>query len=250
MQAVSSTFTSDEDFSKALRDSLYTRIHEALYSTNQSIGVLEEKELNSESSHLPIEYETINTLDELEKEHKRDLEEKELNSDLSNLSEEQKAANYSDDLEVTDQKINCDYHAVESPLKDVRVAGTTAICEIEELKSEESKHFKEQILIEKVMKRSPVGGKRNISSEVEQALGTLEKVISMVREYGFNTRMQSSNEFGVERTPKVKIAVKDSKSLEDVVCSRLEAHVEVEKEVEQTSSQESDKNSSSIENAR
>lgn len=251
-KAVSSTFKTDEDFSKALRDSLYTRIHNALYSAKQSIGILAEKERKSDSSNLHIEHETSNNLDDLEKEHKRDPEEKKLKSDSTNLVEEHEVTNNSDELETTVQKVNCNYHAIESLLKDTRVTGRTALCEIEEIQSEESKHFEDKILVEKVAERSPVCGKRNISSEVEQALGTLEKVISMVREYGFNTKIESFIGIRRERTPDEDNAVKDSKSLEDDrVCSDHEARVEVEKEVSgKTSSKKSVKNQSSVDNSR
>lgn len=245
-------FKTDEDFSKALRDSLYTRIHEALYSAKQSIGILEEKECKNDSINLLIEHETANNLDDLEKEHKRNPEEKKLKSDSTNLVEEHEVTNNSDELETTVQKVNCNYHAIESLLKDTRVAGRMALCEIEEIQSEESKHFEDKILVEKVAERSLVCGKRNISSEVERALGTLEKVISMVREYGFNTKIESFIGIGCERTPDEDNAVKDSKSLEDDrVCSDHEARVKVEKEVSgKTSSKESVKNHSSVDNSR
>lgn len=211
-------FTSDEDFSKALRDSLYTRIHEALYSTNQLKGSLEEEELKSEAS---------------------------------GLSEEQTTNNL-DDLKVMDQTVNCDYRTVESPSEEMQVTSRTTLCEIEEVKSEESKHFDDEILVEKITERCPVNCKRNIiiSSEVEKALGTLEKVISMVREYGFNTKTPSW--FTSERCPKENDADEDSKSVRgEKVCSNVEVHLESEKEAtEKTSSQESVANSSAIQNSR
>ncbi|PON42076.1 START-like domain containing protein [Parasponia andersonii] len=215
-KAVATMFTSDEDFSKALRDSLYTRIREALFSTNQLNGSLAEEELRSNASDLSEEHTT------------------------NNLG----------DLKVMDQEVNCDYHAVESPVEEIEITGRTALREIEELKSEESKHFDAELSVEKITERSPVNVKRNIiiSSEVEQALGTLEKVISMVREYGFK---QTPSWFTSERSPKENDADEDSKSVGEGVYSNMEVHVEAEKEAtERTSSQESVGNSSTLQNSR
>uniref|UniRef100_A0A2N9FPL5 START domain-containing protein n=1 Tax=Fagus sylvatica TaxID=28930 RepID=A0A2N9FPL5_FAGSY len=84
--------------------------------------------------------------------------------------------------------------------------------------------------------------------EVEQALGTLEKVISMVREYGFNAQTRFSSGVTSEEPPIMeKGLLKDSNSSEDErVCSNGEVIVEVsKKEIIERTSQEQPRNSSS-----
>ncbi|XP_062112381.1 uncharacterized protein LOC133823561 [Humulus lupulus] len=225
-KAVASMFTGDDEFNKALKDSLYTRIQETLGSTNKLNRSLKEE----------------NTVEVV-------VVEEELKSEEADLSEEQTTSNL-DYSKVIDQNSNCNHQTVELP---VQVTDSTASCEIVELKSEESKHFDNEIIVEQITERSPVYRKGNIiiSSDVEQALGTLEKVISMVREYGFNTKTPSW--FTSERSPKENDPDEDSKfEGEDAgVCSNVEVTVEFGKEAsERTSSEESVGNVPAIQNSR
>ena len=222
-QAVSSMFKSDEDFSKALGDPLYTKIREALYSTNVS---------------------------------KRSVEGKELKSDACILPEEHLIGSTQDDMRDTNPEVNITYHVSESEPKNARVADSKAFGEIEEEESEESRHFEEdskdidQISTEEFIESSNVNGNRKIliRPEVEQALGTLEKVISMVREFGFNAQTRFSSGVTSEEPPIMeKGLLKDSNSSEDErVCSNGEVIVEVsKKEIIERTSQEQPWNSSS-----
>jgi hypothetical protein len=216
-------FKSDEDFSKALGDPLYTKIREALYSTNVS---------------------------------KRSVEGKELKSDACILPEEHLIGSTQDDMRDTNPEVNITYHVSESEPKNARVTDSKAFGEIEEEESEESRHFDEdskdidQISTKEFIESSNVNGNRKIliRPEVEQALGTLEKVISMVREYGFNAQTRFSSGVTSEEPPIMeKGLLKDSNSSEDErVCSNGEVIVEVsKKEIIERTSQEQPRNSSS-----
>ncbi|KAL5545671.1 hypothetical protein UlMin_005358 [Ulmus minor] len=233
-KAVASMSTSDQDFIKALTDPLYTWICRSLYSSNESIKSPEGKELEIDASNL-IE------------EHVDESELIELDIDAPNLPEECLDRSELGDVKVTDLEVHCAYHASESPSKDTKVIGSTAVCEIEELKSDESKRFDDQIPTKENIERFHVNDKRNviISTKVEEALGTLEKVINMVREYGFNPRMQSASD---------STNNKESTSLEEEEeeeCLSVEVHIEDEKEVIETnSSHESVRNSSVMNNSR
>ncbi|KAM6547782.1 hypothetical protein CsatB_019458 [Cannabis sativa] len=225
-KAVASMFTGDDEFNKALKDPLYTRIRETLCSTNKLNGSLKE--------------ETVDVVV---------VEEEELKSEAADLSEVKATSNL-DYSKVIDQNSNCNSHIVELP---EQVAGSTASCEIVEIKSEDSKNFDNKILVEQMTETSHVNRKRNIiiSSDVEQALGTLEKVISMVKEYGFNTKTPSW--FTSERSPEENNPDEDSKSEgEDTgVCSNVAVTAESGKETtERTSSQESVGNGPAIQNSR
>lgn len=223
---MASRFTGDEDFSKALNDPLYSELREALYSI---------KESNRSPEGL-----------------------KELKSDFTNLLEEHVTATKLDDLMVTDQKVHSNNHdASEYPLENVKVTDTEALCEIEEVETEDNQSFEDQVLIKKSTEGSHVSGKRNIliSLEVEQALGTLQKAISLVREHGLNAQMQSSSGFTYEKPPKKSNAARDSKSIEeeeDGVSSNVEIHVEVTKKevMDRRSSHESLRNSFGIHSSR
>lgn len=233
-------FKGDEDFSKALEDPLYTKIREALCSTYVSNGAVEEKEQKTDACILP---------------------------------EEHLIGSSRDDMSDTILEVNGTYHVDESEPKNARVTDRKAFGEIEEEESEESKHFEEDSkVIEKVSTKefiescnedmekvltkefvescSNVNDNRNIliRPEVEQALGTLEKVISMVRVYGFNAQPRFSSGVISEEPPIMdKSLLKDTGSSEDDrVSSNGDVSLEVSKKgtIERTS-QEQPRNSSS-----
>ncbi|GMY18922.1 iron-sulfur cluster co-chaperone protein hscb, mitochondrial [Fagus crenata] len=201
-KAVSSMFKSDEDFSKALGDPLYTKIREALYSTNVS---------------------------------KRSVEGKELKSDACILPEEHLIGSTQDDILL---EVNITYHVSESEPKNARVTDSKAFGEIEEEESEESRHFEED---------SKDIDQISTKEFIESCL-RLEKVISMVREYGFNAQTRFSSGVTSEEPPIMeKGLLKDSNSSEvERVCSNGEVIVEVSnKEIIERTSQEQPRNSSS-----
>ncbi|KAK7828532.1 uncharacterized protein LOC111990545 [Quercus suber] len=239
-KAVSSMFKCDEDFSKALGDPLYTKVREALCSTYVSNRAVEGKEQKTDACVLP---------------------------------EEHLIGSSRDDMSDTILEVNGTYHVDESEPKNARVTDRKAFGEIEEEESEESKHFEEDSKdiekvstkefiescnedMEKVLSKefiescSNVNDNRNIliRPEVEQALGTLEKVISMVRVYGFNAQPRFSSGVISEEPPIMdKSLLKDTNSLEDDrVSSNGEASLEVsKKETIERTSQEQPRNSSS-----
>ncbi|KAK9986510.1 hypothetical protein SO802_031461 [Lithocarpus litseifolius] len=215
-KAVSSMFKCDEDFSKALGDPLYTKMREALCPTYVSNRAVEGK---AQKEHL--------------------------------------IGSSRDDMSDTILEVNGTYHVDESEPKNVRVTDRKAFGEIEEEESEESKHFEEDSKdIEKVSTKefiescSNVNDNRNIliRPEVEQALGTLEKVISKVRVYGFNAQPRFSSGVISEEPPIMdKSLLKDTSSSEDDrISSNGEVGLEVsKKETIERTSQEQPRNSSS-----
>ncbi|KAL4606722.1 hypothetical protein ACB092_09G124100 [Castanea dentata] len=222
-KAVSSMLKSDEDFSKALGDPLYTKIREALYSTYVSNRAVEGKEQKTDACILP---------------------------------EERLIESSGDDISDMILEVNGTYHVDESEPKNARVTDKKAFGEIEEEEIEESKHFEEDSKdIEKVSTKEfiescNVNDNRNIliRPEVEQALGTLEKVISMVRVYGFNAQPRFSSGVISEEPPIMdKSLLKDTSSSEDDrVSSNGEVSPEVfKKETIERTSQEQPRNSSS-----
>lgn len=180
LQTVASVSDCDEDYNKALGDPLYTLIREALYSSNKSGEVLEEQELKSEAHSLPNE----------------------------NLIE-----GAHDDVHDTEQKVHSnDHHAGESSLNKAKDTKRKAFCEIEEEESEESTCVVEGIKAanqpsaNKFADANGVNAKKRIyiRPEVEEeALGTLEKAISIVRQYGFNGQNRSSS-YSDEGTPNLE----------------------------------------------
>ncbi|KAK2990081.1 hypothetical protein RJ640_000853 [Escallonia rubra] len=174
---VASVSQGDEQFGKALKDPLYTRIREALYKDERSEGAQKPEDFKSDTCTLP-------------EEHLR-------NSVLAESHME------------TDQR---------------------ALVEIEEIMEEDVKGCESVEEDKKKLYKSPTNEviegfriidnrKVVISPEVEQALGTLEKVVSVFREHGyFNERFLKSK----------RNATKESKSSEDSKkCSNREPSVEL-----------------------
>ncbi|KAF7818877.1 uncharacterized protein G2W53_024332 [Senna tora] len=168
-KAVCSKMDNDEEFIKALGDPLYSRLREVLYGINGSKTAMDAEELEEGVNILP---------DEDIIESKQD--------ETNDVSQEDKS-NYLADK----------YTSMNGVLLD----NSKAHGEIEEADSEETEHIEEddrivnEIPIKEVKTTNLLKGKSNvqISSEVEQALETLEKAISLVRKYGFNYRRSSPN---------------------------------------------------------
>ncbi|KAG6640703.1 hypothetical protein I3843_09G023100 [Carya illinoinensis] len=195
-KVVSSISKTDRDFIDALGDPLYTKIRGALYSANIS---------------------------------ERAVEGEKIKNDVCIFPEEHLIANKQEELVDICQEVHCDYHASESEPKNAVVTDRKAFGEIEE-ESEENKHFEEDgkdtdhISTKEFNEGCNVNGKRSISisSEVEQALGTLEKVISVLREYGFNAQTG----FASGLTSKdVEVLTKDSNFNDEVILEVLENEI-------------------------
>ncbi|KAK4281746.1 hypothetical protein QN277_013203 [Acacia crassicarpa] len=155
-KSVASMMDHDEGFIKALEEPLYSRLREALYAVNGSKKAMETQGVDI----LPAEDVIESKQDETK--------------DVSQEDE----GNYLAD-EVTS-------------MNGVALDNSNAYAEIVEADGEETEHIEEDdgkvkdIPIKEV-NASQLKGKRNvhIRAEVEQALETLEKAISAVREYGF-----------------------------------------------------------------
>lgn len=166
----------DEDFLKTLEDPFYSRLREALYGINGSKRTLGAEELEQGVNILPGEDLVGSKQDE-----------------TKDVSQEDKSNHHADNYASTNGLL---------------LNNSKAFGEIEEVDSEETEHIEEDdkivndIPIEGVNTSSLLEGKRNvrIRPEVEQALETLEKVISIVREYGLHSNRPSPS-FAHEESP-------------------------------------------------
>ncbi|KAG2683136.1 hypothetical protein I3760_10G019100 [Carya illinoinensis] len=175
-QKVVSSMSSDKDFVMALGDPLYGKIRDVLY---------------------PIDV------------PKRAVKGAEIKADTCLLPKEHLIVSKQDDLMDTSQEVHNNYHANESEPESERVTGGKAFGEIEEEENEENSHFEEDskdidhISTKEFGERYNVNDTKNIliRPEVEQALGTLEKIILVVREYGFNAQRGISSGFNGKEPP-------------------------------------------------
>ncbi|XP_041027835.1 uncharacterized protein LOC121267823 isoform X1 [Juglans microcarpa x Juglans regia] len=178
-KVLSSMSKSDKDFIMALGDPLYGKIRDVLYPTN-----------------VP----------------KRAVEGEEVKADTGLLPKEHLIASKQDDLMDASQEVHNNYHVSESEPESERVTDGKAFGEIEEEENEENSHFEEdskdidRISTKEFGDRCNVNGTRNIliRPEVEQALGTLENIILVVREYGFNAQRGISSGFNGKEPPKME----------------------------------------------
>lgn len=158
-QEVASVTKGDEDFSKALKDPLYSRVREALYSDHTCNGV----------------------------------------SELENLTEnnDKQAKDASQDENV-EENVNMDHIVINSPAEEDSAGGNENItCEIEEIDEEDGEKGENLPRDDRKQCDSPSNpvlqkrfdNKNNkvvISRDVQQALATLEQAISFIRENQWN----------------------------------------------------------------
>lgn len=166
---VASVSKGDEDFAKALKDPLYAQIREALYSENTDKELLEPKELNSDTHVLPA-YHAVKTLQA----EGRDMDNKVLPNGH--------AMDFSPDTPViVDKKVSGEIQEIEEE----------EIAQSKSLKVESKETYTS--LSNQVVEKCCNKNKKEvvISSEVNQALGILEKAISMFREYGRSPETRS-----------------------------------------------------------
>ncbi|KAJ7971344.1 Polyketide cyclase/dehydrase and lipid transport superfamily protein [Quillaja saponaria] len=190
-KAVSSMLNHNEEFSKALGNQLYDRTREALLLISGSKKAVEGEEPKQDTSIIPS----------------KDLENKQDN--LKDVDQNNKSNSYANkstakNVLVTDASKACgeieeedtgNIREFEEYSKERDDLSIEEVCEIEEEDTERIRQFEDDCKEQdapshaEVAKRSKPDIKQNIhiSAEVEEALGTLEKVISMVREYGFNS---------------------------------------------------------------
>nr|XP_043632228.1 uncharacterized protein LOC122603548 isoform X2 [Erigeron canadensis] len=152
---VASVTKGDEDFSEALKKPFYGRIREALYSENNVPNGVS-KQKDVDIYYEAVEQNDIKIVDEV------------LEQETDNIGQPEEHC--TSKIEVNDQ---------------------TSICEIEEVEETERSHensYSNRLLYDD--KKQVV-----VSPEVNQALGTLEKVITIFREFGFNPRSLSFSRF-------------------------------------------------------
>lgn len=233
LQTVASVSNFDEDYDKALGEPLFALIREALYKRDKSGQALEVELLKSEAHFLPNE----------------------------NLIE----GTQDDDSHDIEQKVLANDHAGESPVEKAQDTKRKAFGEIEEEEIEESTCLEEgvqianqtyQTSINKFTDTNCINAKKRISirPEVEEALGILEKAISIVRQYGFNSPSRSSSFSGEETaTLEEGCAEKDlAYFAEKNVCLKDEDAVEAasRKFVNLEMTSDESRNSSDINNSR
>ncbi|MBA0850276.1 hypothetical protein Goshw_027746 [Gossypium schwendimanii] len=160
-KTVASVSNHDKDYSKALGDPLFALIRETLYASNKSGEVLEVHEPKSEALLLQ-------------------------NESLIERTQ--------DDMHDIGKKVCANDHAVEIPPWKEQDTVIKSFGEIEEEETEGSTQPEEADNI--TFDANGVNDKRKISirPEVQDALRTLDKVISLVRQHGFNSRTSFSDE--------------------------------------------------------
>ncbi|KAI4300600.1 hypothetical protein L6164_033957 [Bauhinia variegata] len=222
-KAVASKMNLDTAFSKAIGDPLYARIRESLYDISGSKRAMNGEELMQDIKIVPGE-----DLTETKQDEEKDIipEDKSNNNStpvnvgvLSNSKIFGGIEETDSDipLEQVEQGANVlpDKGSKLVETRDVSQEGKSnqyrkVFGEIEEADSEEIVHFDvddkklNDIPIEEVDARSPAKANRNVrlSPDVDQAIQTLDKAISVVRKYGFLSRKQPSS-FDNEECDKV-----------------------------------------------
>ncbi|XVE75842.1 hypothetical protein DITRI_Ditri12bG0123900 [Diplodiscus trichospermus] len=226
---VASVSNFDEDYSEALGDPLFALIREVLYSSKKSGEVFEAQEHKREAHLLPNE----TLIEGIQK-----------------------------DMHDIEQKVYANDHAAESPVEKAQDTKRKAFGEIEEEESEDSTYLEEGITTtnqpsaNKFTDTNGANDKKRISirPEVEEALGTLEKAISIIRQYGFNAQSRSSSFSGEETANLEEGAVKDlAYAADEDVSLKVDVPVEAtskkfEENLEMTSDES--KNSNDINNTR
>ncbi|OMO68651.1 hypothetical protein COLO4_29518 [Corchorus olitorius] len=214
-KAVASVSDCDEDYNKALGDPLYAQIREALYSGNKSREVLQGQELKSETCLLPNERLVEGTQDDM-----HDLEQKaHANEHASEILPPEKAEDTKRKAfgEIEEQKAHANEHASESLPEKAQDTKRKAFGEIEEEESEEITCLEEGVEAANQPSTNGFAAANNVNAnkkisirpEVKEALGLLEKAISIVRQHGLNAESRSSSFSDEEPATSEEEAVED-----------------------------------------
>ncbi|XP_054813573.1 uncharacterized protein LOC129314232 [Prosopis cineraria] len=224
-KSVASMMDHDEAFIKALEEPLYSRLREALYVIDGSRKAVDAGELKQGVNILPAEDVTESKQDE-----------------TKDVPWEEDKGNYQADDSTS--------------VNEVALDNGNAYGEIVEADGEETEHTEEddgkvKYFPIKEDNMSQLKGKRNvhIRAEVEQALETLEKAISVVREYGFHSNQPSpSFNFTCEKDDKVYIYSRELGQF----CSKKEVSTVkvLDKEILEENSQEALRNNPDIHSLR
>ncbi|XP_015165485.1 uncharacterized protein [Solanum tuberosum] len=160
---VASVAKGDEDFSKALKDPLYARIREALYSDKIPLELQDMKK-----NAVPLDEETRRKNDE-----------------------------------------KCPVQKVHSEIEEIE----DEACEKIEYQNQDDRNIHDSPvnqIVQKPSKHENVG----ISPEVRQALVTLDKAISIIREYGCNLEIRTVPDTNIMSVEGETYSLQDSKSSE------------------------------------
>ncbi|XP_060196595.1 uncharacterized protein LOC132625944 isoform X1 [Lycium barbarum] len=199
---VASVPKGDEDFSKALKDPLYARIRKALCSDNipngntalelldlkKDVDQLDEEKINANGALELQEFkeETCVSLDERTGDGNGALELQDPIRDayvqpgqVIQTNVEDKIPEQKDDFGAKDNKVHSEIEEINEDTSDM----------IESLDENDEKFrdFPANQLVDVPTNKKEVV----ISSEVRQALGTLEKAISIIRDFGYNLEIRS-----------------------------------------------------------
>ncbi|XP_021892474.1 uncharacterized protein LOC110810580 isoform X2 [Carica papaya] len=215
----------DEGYSKALGNPLYTKIRKALYGIEESDDPRKENEMKGSECIIPQQQ----------------------------LIKDVETEGFAMDME---QKFHS--HESESSPENRQTTGGRTFGEIEEEESEDTSQDEVSLKVidkseaNKIEAGSQVNGKRSVfvRPEVEEALGTLEKAISMIREYGFGVASGSPSSFSDEEPSSLeKDPVKDSNSFEDD-SSSTKVSIEISKTEAAVRTSHESLNSSAINGVR
>ncbi|KAJ4825774.1 hypothetical protein Tsubulata_015913 [Turnera subulata] len=206
-KTVSSVCNHDKDYAKVLEDSMYARIREALYSTGKPNEMMEKKELESDGPCTPQELSsgvvgTVKNLGEVDQNVGGDenrIDESwpssapSLDKDCSCEVDGQTSPESRHEMRGAEEEAHNSEHATEEERQgDASDTGRKTFGEIEEDGGDDDSRSLEmngdgiiqQPSANKIVKRNK--SNIRISPDVEHALATLEKAISMVQEFGFN----------------------------------------------------------------
>jgi len=215
------------EFSKALGDPLYVRIREALYNTSVS-KARNGGELQQVETALPVE-------DLVESKHEEEKDASKEDTSNQYASNVMPMTTYTEELGSS------------KTFGEIVEVDTEEIVQIEE----NNKEVKDSPIKEVIP--SVIRGKRSvyIRSEVEHALQTLDKAISMVREQRFHTQA-SSGVAGKETPLKKNDGIVDSYFLKlTQISSKTDARVEVPNgDIPEGALQEGPDTNSGIQNSR
>ncbi|KAK4380665.1 hypothetical protein RND71_002527 [Anisodus tanguticus] len=236
---VSSVTKGDEDFGDALKDPLYARIRKALYSDNMANGNAALELLDLKKYVCQLDEEKINgngalELKELKEETDVSLDERTENGALelqdpikdSYVHPDQVTGTNIED-KIPEQKVHTDNGLISlSPQDDFVAKDNKVQSEIEEINEDTSEVIESLDANEMKVCNSPANQlvvvdvpannkKVVISSEVRQALGTLEKAISIIKDFGYNLEIRSiSSNATVKSVGVEEDGEKESKSSE------------------------------------
>ncbi|XP_065867001.1 uncharacterized protein [Euphorbia lathyris] len=196
----------DEDYSKALKDPMYTRIRDVLYSIDMPSKSKEENELKNDAS-LTLQEHSLEDVqisyDEAEQHVQNGENARESIAENAKVTDRRtfgeieeddigENRQLKDEIRANEHKVHNDDHMVDILQNTSSGTDRKTFGEIEEEESgystdsENNDERIDQKLTDRVSPKSPINYKANIplSPQVEHALATLEKAISLVRERG------------------------------------------------------------------